>query len=43
MYVTIEVRFAEMTGDRYYSERVHSPCKFSKNKARLKKHRKLIY
>ena len=27
--LTVEVRFAEMTGDCYYSERAHSPCKFS--------------
>ena len=27
--LTVEVRFAEMTGDRHYSERAHSPCKFS--------------
>ena len=27
--LTFEVRFAEMTGDRHYSERAHSPCKFS--------------
>ena len=28
--VTVEVRFAEMTrGDRHYSERAHSLCKFS--------------
>ena len=27
--LTVEVRFAEMTGDRRYSERAHSPCKFS--------------
>ena len=43
--VTVEVRFAEMTGDRHYSERAHSPRKFStllfghfyKNKAPLQK------
>ena len=41
--VTVEVRFAEMTRDRHYSERAHSPFKFSilifgrfsKNKARF--------
>ena len=27
--VTVEVRFAEMTGDRHSSEHAHSPCKFS--------------
>ena len=27
--LTVEVRFAEMTGDRHYSELAHSPCKFS--------------
>ena len=27
--LTVEVRYAEMTGDRHYSERAHSPCKFS--------------
>ena len=27
--VTVWVRFAEMTGDRHYSERAHSLCKFS--------------
>ena len=27
--LTVEVRFAEMTGDRHYSERAHYPCKFS--------------
>ena len=27
--VTVEVRFAEMTGDCHYNERAHSPCKFS--------------
>ena len=25
--VTVYVRFAEMTGDRHYNERAHSPCK----------------
>ena len=27
--VSVEVRFADMTGDRHYSERAHFPCKFS--------------
>ena len=27
--LTVEVRFTEMTGDCHYSERTHSPCKFS--------------
>ena len=27
--LTVEVRYAEMTEDRHYSERAHSPCKFS--------------
>ena len=27
--LTVEVRFAEMTGHRHYSEQAHSPCKFS--------------
>ena len=48
--VTVEVQFAEMTGDHHYSKRAHSPCKFSilklifgcfyKNKACFQKHRK---
>ena len=49
--VTVEVQFAEMTGDRHYSERAHSPCKFSilifgsfyKNKTRFQKQRQLIW
>ena len=27
--VTVEVRFAQMTGDRHYSEGTHFSCKFS--------------
>ena len=27
--LTVQVRYAEMTGGRHYSERAHSPCKFS--------------
>ena len=48
--VTVKVRLAETTGDRHYSERTHSPCKFLIllfghfyiNKARLQKRRQLI-